>query len=50
VHVQYLGFAADHLGTARVVEMVETAARALDELGPALARCDHAALRPDVRP
>jgi Ser/Thr protein kinase RdoA (MazF antagonist) len=37
VHVQYLGFAADHLGTARVVEMVETAARALDELGPALA-------------
>ncbi|TQM43035.1 aminoglycoside phosphotransferase family protein [Pseudonocardia cypriaca] len=50
VHVQYLGFAADHLGAARVVEMVETAARALDELGPALARCDHAALRPDVRP
>jgi hypothetical protein len=37
VHVQYLGFAADHLGVARVVEMVETAARALDELGPALA-------------
>jgi phosphotransferase family enzyme len=36
VHVQYLGFAADHLGTARVVEMVETAARALDALGPAL--------------
>ena len=37
VHVQYLGFAADHLGTARVVEMVETATRALDALGPALA-------------
>jgi aminoglycoside phosphotransferase (APT) family kinase protein len=50
VHVQYLGFAADHLGTARVVEMVETAARALDALGPALQGCDHAALRPDVRP
>lgn len=50
VHVQYLGFAADHLGTARVVEMVETAARALDALGPALKGCDHAALRPDVRP
>jgi hypothetical protein len=50
VHVQYLGFAADHLGTARVVEMVETAARALDALGPALAGFDHAPLRPDVRP
>jgi Phosphotransferase enzyme family len=50
VHVQYLGFAADHLGTARVVEMVETAAHGLDALGPALAGCDHAALRPDVRP
>jgi hypothetical protein len=50
VHVQYLGFAADHLGTARVIEMVETAARALDALGPALTGCDHAALRPDVRP
>jgi phosphotransferase family enzyme len=37
VHVQYLGFAADHLGTERVVEMVDTAARALDALGPALA-------------
>lgn len=36
VHVQYLAFVADHLGTARVVEMVETAARALGELGPAL--------------
>jgi hypothetical protein len=36
VHVQYLGFAADHLGAARVAEMVETAARALDALGPAL--------------
>ncbi|MHA6617042.1 aminoglycoside phosphotransferase family protein [Pseudonocardia sp. DLS-67] len=36
VHVQYLGFAADHLGTGRVVEMVDTAARALDALGPAL--------------
>jgi hypothetical protein len=50
VHVQYLGFAADHLGTARVIEMVDTAARALDALGPALKGCDHAALRPDVRP
>jgi hypothetical protein len=50
VHVQYLGFAADHLGTARVTEMVETAARALDELGPALTGSGHAALRPDVRP
>ena len=28
VHVQYLGFAADHLGAARVGEMIETAARA----------------------
>jgi Ser/Thr protein kinase RdoA (MazF antagonist) len=37
VHVQYLGFAADHLGTTRVEEMIETAARALDALGPALA-------------
>jgi hypothetical protein len=37
VHVQYLGFAADHLGPARVAEMVETAARGLDRLGPALA-------------
>jgi hypothetical protein len=50
VHVQYLGFAADHLGAARVVEMVGIATDALDELGPALARCDHAPLRPDVRP
>ncbi len=40
VHVQYLGFAADHLGTARVVEMVETATRALDALGPALAAAE----------
>lgn len=37
VHVQYLGFAADHLGAERVVEMVDNAARALDALGPALA-------------
>jgi Ser/Thr protein kinase RdoA (MazF antagonist) len=37
VHVQYLGFAADHLGVSRVVEMVETAVHALDGLGPALA-------------
>jgi Ser/Thr protein kinase RdoA (MazF antagonist) len=36
VHVQYLAFAADHLGAARVVEMVGTADRALDALGPAL--------------
>ncbi|TQM14875.1 phosphotransferase [Pseudonocardia kunmingensis] len=36
VHVQYLGFAADHLGVERVTEMVQTAARALDALGPAL--------------
>jgi aminoglycoside phosphotransferase (APT) family kinase protein len=43
VHVQYLGFAADHLGTARVVEMVDTAARALAALGPALSA---AAARP----
>jgi hypothetical protein len=49
-HVQYLGFAADHLGAARVIEMVETAARALDELGPALTGCGRAAPRPDVRP
>lgn len=38
VHVQYLGFAADHLGTERVVEMVDTAVRALDSLGHALTR------------
>jgi len=36
VQVQYLGFAADHLGAARVAEMAGTAARALAELGPAL--------------
>jgi hypothetical protein len=36
VHVQYMGFAADHLGAARVAEMAETAARALDQLGLAL--------------
>jgi hypothetical protein len=41
VHVQYLGFAADHLGTERVVEMIDTAARALDALGPALAATSH---------
>jgi Phosphotransferase enzyme family len=41
VHVQYLGFAADHLGTERVVEMAGTAARALDALGPALATASH---------
>lgn len=41
VHVQYLGFAADHLGTERVVEMVDTAAQALDALGPALAAASH---------
>jgi phosphotransferase family enzyme len=32
VHVQYLRFAADHLGAARVGEMVETAAAALARL------------------
>ena len=32
VHVQYLGFAADHLGAARVGEMIATAAAALDRL------------------
>ena len=36
VHVQYLGFAADHLGAARVAEMVATASRALDALDAAL--------------
>jgi hypothetical protein len=36
-YVGYLGFAADHLGAARVTEMVDGAARALDALGPALA-------------
>jgi aminoglycoside phosphotransferase (APT) family kinase protein len=36
VHVQYLGFAADHLGAERVTEMAGTAARALAALGPAL--------------
>ena len=35
-HVQYLGFAADHQGPARVAGMVEVAAGALDRLGPAL--------------
>jgi hypothetical protein len=46
VHVQYLGFAADHLGTARVVEMVEIAVRALDALGPALRGTGHDPARP----
>jgi Phosphotransferase enzyme family len=32
VHVQYLGFAADHLGAARVGEMIETAAATLTRL------------------
>jgi hypothetical protein len=32
VHVQYLGFAADHLGAARVGEMITTAAAALSRL------------------
>jgi Phosphotransferase enzyme family len=32
VHVQYLGFAADHLGAARVGEMIATAAEALARL------------------
>lgn len=35
-HVGYLGFAADHLGAARVAEMVDATARALDALGRAL--------------
>jgi hypothetical protein len=33
VHVQYLGFAADHLGAARVGEMIATAAAARAHLG-----------------
>lgn len=37
VHVQYLGFAADHLGTARVAEMVANAQRARGALGAVLA-------------
>lgn len=36
VHVQYLGFAADHLGADRVTKMVDEAAGALTRLGPAL--------------
>lgn len=32
VHVQYLGFAADHLGPARVAEMIGNAAAALADL------------------
>lgn len=32
VHVQYLGFAADHLGAARVGEMIECASRAWGRL------------------
>lgn len=32
VNVQYLGFAADHLGPARVAEMVAAGAEALDQL------------------
>ncbi|GEL19102.1 phosphotransferase [Pseudonocardia asaccharolytica] len=35
--VGYLGFAADHLGAARVAELAAMAERALSELGPALA-------------
>jgi hypothetical protein len=37
-YVQYLGFAADCLGADRVGVMVERATRALERLGPALAR------------
>ncbi|GAA4674075.1 hypothetical protein GCM10023215_02020 [Pseudonocardia yuanmonensis] len=44
VHVQYLGFAADHLGAARVTEMVDTAADALARLGPALTTCTNGTL------
>ncbi|MDN5747812.1 MAG: aminoglycoside phosphotransferase family protein [Pseudonocardia sp.] len=36
VHVQYLGFACDHLGAPRVAEMVDAASAALDGLGLAL--------------
>ena len=36
VHVQYLGFAADHLGPARVAEMIAVATGALARLAPAL--------------
>ncbi|MCE3554923.1 aminoglycoside phosphotransferase family protein [Pseudonocardia sp. RS11V-5] len=39
VHVQYLGFAADHLGADRVTEMIETAAESLARLDPALRAC-----------
>jgi hypothetical protein len=35
VNVQYLGFAADHLGAGRVHEMITTAGKALDALGAA---------------
>lgn len=35
-HVGYLGFAADHLGTDRVAELLDGATRALDALGAAL--------------
>ncbi len=34
VNVQYMGFAADHLGAARVAEMVDLAATALGRLPP----------------
>ncbi|MFC4946377.1 phosphotransferase [Pseudonocardia sp. GCM10023141] len=37
VHVQYLGFAADHLGPGRVAEMIAHAAGALGRLGVGLA-------------
>ncbi|NMI01381.1 aminoglycoside phosphotransferase family protein [Pseudonocardia acidicola] len=37
VHVGYLGFAADHLGAARVAEMLDVVEQALAGLGPALA-------------
>ncbi|MFC5996664.1 phosphotransferase [Pseudonocardia hispaniensis] len=36
-HVGYLGFAADHLGVARVAELAGTAEQALSQLGPAVA-------------
>lgn len=38
VNVQYLGFAADHLGAARVAEMVAAASTSLELLGSALER------------
>jgi len=44
-NIGYLGFAADHLGAARVAELLNAATLALDALGPALT----SALRSDLR-